>query len=251
MRYIDTGYIDLPKLHATEEAIAKSGTPTLMLWVARPSTVNLGYFQSAELEVDLDEAKRLGLGITRRPSGGGAVLFDDKQVYYSIVAGLDSGILPKGTRACFLKAAEGLVNALREFGLKGEFKGKNDVVVNGKKISGNAQTSRWGAKVQHGTLLLDFDIDTAAKVLKIPVEKVVDKGIKAKDNRGMIEDRVTTMKKELSEEIHKNEVKEALKHGFAMALGVELEEGSLTRDEKETRDSVISKYESEDWIFRR
>ncbi|MBU2559976.1 lipoate--protein ligase family protein, partial [archaeon] len=214
MRYIDTGYIDLPRLHATEEAIAKSGEPTLMLWVARPATVNLGYFQSAETEVNLKEAKRLGLSITRRPSGGGAVLFDDKQLYYSIMAGLDSGILPMGTKACFLKAADGLVNALGEFGLDAEFKGKNDVVVNGKKISGNAQTSRWGAKVQHGTLLVDFDTGTAARVLKIPVEKVVDKGIEANDVPGMIEERVTTMKKELSRDVDVEEVKEALKRGF-------------------------------------
>lgn len=251
MRYIDLSYINLPKLHATEEAIAKSGISTFMLWVARPATVNLGYFQSAELEVDLAEAKQLGLSITRRPSGGGAVLFDDKQVYYSIIAGLDSDVLPKAPGACFLKAAEGLVNALREFGLAGEFKGKNDVVVNGKKISGNAQTSRWGAKVQHGTLLRDFDIDTAARVLKIPVEKVVDKGIEAKDIRGMIEDRVTTMKKELSRDVDVEEIKEALKRGFAKALDVELEDGSLTCEEKEIRDSVISKYESPEWVFRR
>ncbi len=251
MRYINTGYIDLPKLHATEEAIAKSGTPTFMLWMARPATVNLGYFQSAETEVDLAEAKRLGLSITRRPSGGGAVLFDDKQLYYSIVAGIDSGVLPMGARACFLKAAEGLAGALREFGLKGEFKGKNDVLVNGKKISGNAQTSRWGAKVQHGTLLLDFDIDTAARVLKIPVEKVVDKGIKGKDVRGMIENRVTTMKKELSKDVNVEEVKGALVRGFAHALDVVLDEGSLSDEEKEIRDSTISKYESNEWVFRR
>lgn len=251
IRFIDMGYIGTPKLHATEEAVAKSGAPTLMLWVARPATVNLGYFQSAEVEVDLAEAKRLGLGITRRPSGGGAVLFDDKQVYYSIVAGLDSGILPKGPGACFLKASEGLVNALEEFGLTGEFKGKNDVVVNGKKISGNAQTSRWGAKVQHGTLLLDFDIDTAARVLKIPMEKVVDKGIKAQDTRGMIEGRVTTLKQELSKEVDAELVKGALKRGFAKALDAELVEGSITDDEKKMRDGLISKYESAEWVYRR
>jgi lipoate-protein ligase A len=251
MRYIDTGYIDLPKLHATEEAIAKSGEPTLMTWVAHPATVNLGYFQSAEVEVDIEEAGRLGLSITRRPSGGGAVLFDEKQVYYSIVTGIDSGVLPKGAQACFLKAADGLAGALGEFGLDAEFKGKNDVVVNGKKISGNAQTSRWGAKVQHGTLLLDFDIDTAARVLKIPVEKVVDKGIDAKDIHGMIEERVTTMKKELSKDVDAEEVKGALKRGFAKALDIEFTEGSLTSEEKEIRDSAIQKYESPEWIFRR
>jgi lipoate-protein ligase A len=251
MRYIDLGFTSLPKLHATEEAIAKSQVPTLMLWVARPPTVNLGYFQSAEKEVDLKEAKRLGLDITRRPSGGGAVLFDDEQVYYSIVAGLDAGMLPKGPRACFLKAAEGLAGALEEFGLKGEFKGKNDVVVKGKKISGNAQTSRWGARIQHGTLLLDFDVATAARVLKIPIEKVEDKGIKAKDMHGMIEERVTTLKEELSGDVDAEEVKGALKRGFAKALDVELIDGSLTDGEKEIRDRAISKYESPEWVYRR
>ena len=170
---------------------------------------------------------------------------------YSIVAGIDSGVLPKAPRACFLKAADGLVNALLEFGLKGEFKGKNDVVVNGKKISGNAQTGRWGAKVQHGTLLLDFDIETAARVLKIPIEKVEDKGIKAKDMHGMIEERVTTMKKELSKDVDAEEVNGALKRGFAKALDVEFTEVSLTGEEKVIRDEMISKYESPDWVFRR
>jgi lipoate-protein ligase A len=201
--------------------------------------------------VDLTEAKRLGLGITRRPSGGGAVLFDDKQVYYSIVAGLDSGVLPREARACFLKAADGLINALEEFELTGEFIGKNDVVVNGKKISGNAQTSRWGARIQHGTLLLDFDIETAARVLKIPIEKVEDKGIKAKDARGMIEERITTLKKELSRDVDVEEVNVALKRGFAKALDVELAEGSLTKGEKEIRDSATLKYESPEWVYRR
>jgi lipoate-protein ligase A len=251
IRFIDIGKIDLPKLHATEEAVARSGVPTLMLWVARPATVNLGYFQSVDSEVNVEEANRLGLGITRRPSGGGAVLFDGKQVYYSIIAGLDSGILPKGPRACFLKASEGLVNALGELGLRGKFEGKNDVVVNGKKISGNAQTNRWGAKVQHGTLLLDFDIDKAARVLKIPVEKVEDKGIKANGTRGMIEERVTTLNKELSREVDAQEVKEALKRGFAEALDVELVDGSLTVDEEKLRDQAILMYESREWIFRR
>jgi lipoate-protein ligase A len=87
--------------------------------------------------------------------------------------------------------------------------------------------------------------------LKIPVEKVVDKGIKAKDNRGMIEDRVTTMKKELSKDVNAEEVKGALKRSFAMALDVVLEEGSLSAEEKEIRDSAISKYESPEWVFRR
>ena len=89
MRYIDLGPIDLPRLLATEEAVAISGEPTFMVWVASPSTVNLGYFSSCKAEVDLKVAEGLGLPVTRRPSGGGTVLFDDKQLYYSIVAKWD------------------------------------------------------------------------------------------------------------------------------------------------------------------
>jgi lipoate-protein ligase A len=251
MRYIDLGYISLPELHAVEEAVAKSGTPTLMLWIARPATVNVGYFQSVEEEVDVEEAKKLGLAITRRPSGGGAVLFDEKELYYSIVARWSSGILPKAPRPCFKKAAEGIIFALNSFGIDAKFAGKNDVHVNGRKISGNAQTNKWQAKIQHGTFLVDFDIATAAKVLKIPVEKVADKGIGAKTMPEMVKERMTTLNRELGREVAMEEAKEALKKGFEKALGVRLVEGKLTDEEKEMAKKFVVKYEDPEWIYKR
>ncbi|MEE8402594.1 MAG: lipoate--protein ligase family protein, partial [Candidatus Hydrothermarchaeaceae archaeon] len=217
IRYIDLGFISLPELHATEEAIAKSGVPTLMLWMARPATVSLGYFQSVLEEVDVKEAKRLGLTITRRPSGGGAALFDEKELYYSIVASWDSGVLPRAPKPCFKKAADGIIFALGSFGVRAEFAGKNDIQVNGRKISGNAQTNKHKAKIQHGTFLVDFDVDTAARVLKVPIEKVVDKGISAGTMQEMIENRVTTLNRELGRDVPMEEAREALKSGFEKA----------------------------------
>lgn len=251
MRYIDLGYISLPELHATEEAVARYGIPTLMLWIARPPTINLGYFQSVEEEVNLEEVKRLGLSITRRPSGGGAALFDERELYYSIIAKRDSGILPQASRACFKKAAEGIIYALNSFGIDAEFAGKNDVQIGGRKISGNAQTNRWGAKIQHGTFLVDFDVATAARVLKIPVEKVADKGISARTMPEMVEERMTTLHRELGREVAMEEAKEALKKGFEKALGVRLAEGGLTQEEERTRRELVPKYEDPAWIFRR
>lgn len=251
MRYIDLGYISLPRLHAVEEAIAKIGPPTLMLWIARPATVNVGYFQSVEQEVNVAEAKKRGLKITRRPSGGGAVLFDEKQLYYSIVAKWDSKILPKGASSCFRKAADGLINALKEFGLTGTFAGKNDILVDGKKISGNAQTNKWGAKIQHGTFLVDFDVATASRVLKIPREKVVDKGIRATTTKKMIEERVTTLNQVLGRKVSKKEAKEALKKGFAKALSVEFVDSDLTEEERRLTHELTAKYEDSAWIYKR
>lgn len=251
MRYIDLGFISLPELHATEEAIAKSGVPALMLWVARPATVSLGYFQSVLEEVDVKEAKRLGLTITRRPSGGGAALFDEKELYYSIVASWDSGVLPRAPKPCFKKAADGIIFALDSFGIDAEFAGKNDVQVNGRKISGNAQTNKHEAKIQHGTFLVDFDIDTAARVLKVPIEKVVDKGISAGTMQEMIENRVTTLNRELGRDVPKEEVKEALKSGFEKALGVELVDGGLVEEEVCMRNELTPKYAAYEWIYKR
>ncbi|MEE8400759.1 MAG: biotin/lipoate A/B protein ligase family protein [Candidatus Hydrothermarchaeaceae archaeon] len=251
MRYIDMGRISLPNLHATEEAIAKSKVPTLMLWIAHPDTINLGYFQSVSKEVDIKEAKRLGLTITRRPSGGGAALFDDKELYYSIVAGWDSGILPKDAKACFKKAADGIIFALKHFGIEGKFAGKNDVQVNGRKISGNAQTNKEQSKIQHGTFLVDFDIEVAGRVLKIPIEKVEDKGINVRTMPGMISERITTLNRELNRKVPKEEAKDALRGGFEKALGVNLTSGELTESEKAMIEKLVLKYEDQKWIYKR
>jgi lipoate-protein ligase A len=67
----------------------------------------------------------------------------------------------------------------------------------------------------------------------------------------MIEERVTTLKKELSRDVGVEEAKDALKRGFAKALDTTLVEGSLTDEEKELRDKAIPKYESSEWIYRR
>ncbi|NOZ77421.1 MAG: lipoate--protein ligase family protein [Euryarchaeota archaeon] len=249
MRYIDLGPIEL---HATEEAIAKSGIPTLMLWTARDPTVSLGYFSCAEEEMDMDAADRLGLEVTRRPSGGGTVLFDDRQLCYSIVVPQDSGILPRAPRPCFRKAAQGLINALEDtWGIEAEFAGKNDVVARGKKVSGNAQTNKHRAKIQHGSFLVDFSYWTAAKVLRIPAEKVEDKGIPRGPVVDMIMARVTTLKELLEREVPLEEAKEALKKGFEKALGVSLAEGSLTAEEEAMAEELAAKYRDPGWVYRR
>ena len=245
IRHIDLGYISLPMVHATEEAIAIADKPTFLLWIAHPATVNVGYFQSIEQEVNIEACKKLGLTITRRPSGGGTVLFDERELYYSIVAKPEEGILPKASQACFRKAGEGLINALKIFGLEGVFTGVNDVLVFGKKISGNAQTNMHGAKVQHGTFLVDFDMETMLKVLKIPKEKIADKGIK------FVEERMTTLKKALGRDVSMEEAKDALLKGFQKALNVEFYKDELTEEERALAEKLVSKYESNEWTFRR
>ena len=242
MRFIDLGYVSLPMLHAIEEAIAMKGVPTFMLWIASPPTVSLGYFQSVEEEVDVEMCKELGIEISRRPSGGGAAYFDERELYYSIVAKHESGILPKEPIACFRKAGEGLINALKFFELEGALTGVNDIQALGKKISGNAQTTMHDAKIQHGTFLVDFDMETMLKVLKIPKEKISDKGIK------FVEERIITLKKALKSI---EEAKKALIMGFKEALNVKFYNSELSTDEREIANEIVKKYMSKEWIFKR
>ncbi len=245
MRFIDLGYVSLPMLHAIEEAIAMKGVPTFMLWIASPPTVSLGYFQSVEEEVDVEMCKELGIEISRRPSGGGAAYFDERELYYSIVAKHESGILPKEPIACFRKAGEGLINALKFFELEGTLTGVNDIQVLGKKISGNAQTTMHDAKIQHGTFLVDFDMETMLKVLKIPKEKISDKGIK------FVEERIITLKKALKREVSIEEAKKALIMGFKEALNVKFYNSELSTDERKIANEIVKKYMSKEWIFKR
>jgi len=245
MRFIDLGYVSLPMLHAIEEAIAMKGVPTFMLWIASPPTVSLGYFQSVEEEVDVEMCKELGIEISRRPSGGGAAYFDERELYYSIVAKHESGILPKEPIACFRKAGEGLINALKFFELEGALTGVNDIQVFGKKISGNAQTTMHDAKIQHGTFLVDFDMETMLKVLKIPKEKISDKGIK------FVEERIITLKKALKREVSIEEAKKALIMGFKEALNVKFYNSELSTDERKIANEIVKKYMSKEWIFKR
>lgn len=245
MRFIDLGYVSLPMLHAIEEAIAIKGVPTFMLWIASPPTVSLGYFQSVEEEVDVEMCKELGIEISRRPSGGGATYFDERELYYSIVAKHESGILPKEPIACFRKAGEGLINALKFFELEGTLTGVNDIQVLGKKISGNAQTTMHDAKIQHGTFLVDFDMETMLKVLKISKEKISDKGIK------FVEERIITLKKALKREVSIEEAKKALIMGFKEALNVKFYNSELSTDERKIANEIVKKYMSKEWIFKR
>jgi lipoate-protein ligase A len=122
----------------------------------------------------------------------------------------------------------------------------NDIDVRGRKISGNAQTRRWGVVLQHGTILLDTDTRTMFTVLKVSQEKISDKLIKS------AEDRVTTIRRETGKKMSFEEVTEALKKSLPAALGVEALPGSLSEDEKELAEHLIKeKYGKKEWVFDR
>lgn len=216
---------------------------TLRLYIFKPSAVTIGYFQSAEEEVNLDFCRKHGIEVVRRITGGGAVFHDENgEITYSIVVGLSEA--PRDILKSYELYCKGIVYALEELGLKAEFKPINDVIVYGRKISGSAQTRKRRVLLQHGTFMYNTDIGTLAISLKIVPEKLKDKGATK------LEERVITASKALGRTVSRDEALNALIKGFKRALNVNFIESSLTNEELElARKLVEEKYSRDEWNF--
>jgi len=228
----------LCRLRAKDKAVN-----TLRLYRWNPSAVSVGYFQNTLDEVDLDACKKFGVDVVRRMTGGGAVYHDyNGEVTYSLILkegdlGIPSDIIKSYEIIC-----RGLVLAIRSLGLEAEFKPVNDVQIRNRKVSGSAQTRRWGVMLQHGTLL----VERMFQVLKVSKEKISDKLIKS------VEERVTTLNRELNRKVDFTEISEALERGFSEALNVDLIEAKLTREEMELAKKLREmKYAKKEWILER
>lgn len=219
---------------------------TIRLYRWRPSAVSIGYFQILEEEVSLEACAELGFDVVRRMTGGGAVFHSyEGEITYSVIVDQGHPKIPDDIIESYKLICSGIVLALKDLGLSASFRPINDIEVNGKKISGNAQTRRRGVVVQHGTLLLDTDIRTMFRVLKVPKDKISDKMVKS------VEDRVTTIKRELGH-IDFVEVAEALKRGFERVFNIGLIPGSLSSEEEKLASRLKEeKYSTADWILKR
>jgi len=217
---------------------------TARFWRWQPSTVSIGCFQRVEREVDLEVARKYGTDVVRRITGGGSVFHDyDGELTYSVVCG--QGDVPDDIIESYKLICGGLVQGFAQLGLRAEFKPVNDVQVNGKKISGSAQTRRWGSMLQHGTVLISPDVRLMFELLKVSPEKISDKFIAS------VFERVTTVERELGRKPSFEQVREAMVKGFEKSLGVKLSEGEFTDEELALAAEFKPKYASDDWLRKR
>ncbi len=214
--------------------------PTLRVYGWEKPAVSIGYFQSMEEEVDVKIARELGVDLVRRITGGGAV-YHKWEVTYSIVLPPFKGRILDSYKII----NKGIVNALQKLGLDAKHHGINDVIVRDKKISGNAQTRKYGGLLQHGTLLMDVNVDEMFKVLRVPEEKLRDKAIEN------VKHRVTSLK-HLGVEITFDEMQKYLVEGFAEALNAKTYEEKTPSDVYGLAKKLeVEKYATYEWNFRR
>lgn len=250
-RYIDFDLVDPPTSGALAEAIliarSEGKCPdTFFIYRRKPPAVSIGYFQSVSNTVDVEACRRLGVEVSRRITGGGAIYSDENGIIYSIVVSESNPKVPRNIAESYSVLCRGIIEALKLFGLEAVFQPVNDILVGGKKISGSSQTRRKGVVLHHGTLLVKADIETMKKVLKIPEEKMSDKQAKS------LEERVTSLENLLGRKVSIEEAKEAVKKGFEKALNVKFEEGELTDYEKKLVEQLVrEKYSRNEWNFKR
>ena len=208
--------------------------PYFYLWRNRPSVI-IGLNQNAYSEVNLKYLEENGINLVRRVTGGGAVYHDLQNLNYTIV----------GWPAANDTAATGpavIVNALRELGVPAELTGRNDIFVEGRKVSGYARRVSKQQEIIHGTLMYDVDIDTLTHVLDTPGSKLNAKGI------GSVKSRVANLKDYLPGFKSLDEVQAALQDILANGdHQMELTESQLN----EVRIMAETKFSTWDFIYGR
>ncbi len=239
----NTGYMNMAIDEAICEAISSSTSPpTIRFYGWDPNCISIGYFQSIEKEVNLKRSQELGVDVVRRRTGGGAVYHDrEGEITYSLIA--PESIFPKDILQSYRFICAPIIDSLLKLGLNAEFKPINDIIVSGKKVSGNAQTRRNGVLLQHGTVLFSVDVDRMFEVLSVSDEKIRDKLIKS------VKDRVTSVSLE-NPPLSKDMLYRALLNAFIKDK--EFSFDSLSDWEISRSNHLCqTKYSTKEWNFMR
>jgi lipoate---protein ligase len=207
-----------------------------------PRSVLVGFHQSIAEEIRLDYCREHGIEINRRVTGGGAILFDESQLGWEVICDKAFFDVKMPNDRLFRRLCEPVIIALRRLGLESSFRPRNDIEINGRKISGTGGTESGDAFLFQGTMLTDFDVDAMLKSLRIPVEKLKAKEIDS------VKERVTCLKWELGYVPALEAIKDAIQTGFSEHLGIRLVSGGLTEEEESLFRQKLPYYQSREWI---
>jgi lipoate-protein ligase A len=243
-----TAFMNMAIDEAILEARIKNVVPnTIRLYQWKPSAVSIGKFQNMEKEAHLDNCRKNGVDIVRRITGGGAVYHDaEGEITYSVIAS-EEDLNAKDIADVYAKIYSGLSDGLRGLGLTTDFREGSaktcpNLTINGKKISGSAQSHKKGTVLQHGTFLVDVDLEKMFTFLKVPWAKTRTEAVNAAKHK------ITSIKEGIGQDVAIKDVDQALIQGFQRTLRLKLINGELTPYEQElAKDLYKKKYLTDEW----
>ncbi|HLV50300.1 MAG TPA: lipoate--protein ligase [Erysipelothrix sp.] len=161
------------------------GEDYFFIWQNEPSVI-IGKNQNAVQEVNQAFIDENNIHVARRVSGGGAVYHDFGNLNFTFIIGVDDP-----GKVNYKKYVQPIIDALKSMGVHAEASGRNDILIDGLKISGNAQRMAAGKLMHHGTLIYDVNLEHMVEALNVDPDKIISKGVKS------VRSRVTTIKEHL------------------------------------------------------
>jgi lipoate-protein ligase A len=236
-RILDTGLADPYYVTAIDEALAISigehgGIETLHFYGRDPPAVSVGYFRKVDDDVNLEYCKNNDIKIVRRTSAGGTIYTDRDQLIFSLISRKPLG---KNIEETFKNVCNGVIAALKGVGIDAEFKTPNDIIINGKKVSGSAQVKKKNTYLIHGTLILALDKGILRSVLKNSTAEYI-----------------SSIETECGFQPELKALKTEISKAFQIIFGLDFHHGILTNQENEIIQELLkNKYSNPDWNFKR
>ena len=173
------------------------------------NAIIVGRHQNTAAEINEEVVKEKGIRVVRRLSGGGAVYHDLGNLNFTFIVDAEPGQKVDLRRFC-----QPIADTLCELGANATVDGRNDILIDGKKISGNAQYVKQGRVMHHGTILFDSDMSVLGPALKPDPTKISAKGVKS------VRSRVTTVRPCLREDMTIEQFRKALTQSLFQGDGI-------------------------------
>ncbi|PRO66697.1 lipoate--protein ligase family protein [Alkalicoccus urumqiensis] len=241
--------------------------PVVRFYEWNPATLSLGYFQRVERDIDQEAVRREKVGFVRRPTGGRAVLHDD-EITYSVIVSEEHPAMPQGVTEAYRVISQGLLDGFRDMGLDADFSVPRteeekaalrnprsavcfdapswyEMVVEGRKIAGSAQTRQKGVILQHGSVIRTFNEEQLFDMFKFPSLKVRERMQKGFRNKA------TPLASLMSPLPEREVMKEAFRKGFESALNIRLLPWEPDSEEnRQVEELAAQKYEADAWTYK-
>lgn len=242
--------------------------PVIRFYGWNPATLSIGYFQQSSKEISMLKVKEAGIGFVRRATGGRAVLHEH-ELTYSVIVSEEHEKIPANVTEAYRVISEGLLKGFQQLGFDAYFSvpateeerqklrdpksaicfdapSWYELVVEGRKIAGSAQTRQQGVVLQHGSILLDLDHDKLFALFQYKDEEAKAKMIAGFGNKAVAIHDLSDRR------FSAEEVKAAFKIGFEEGLQIQLQNYQLTDEmHDEIQQLCKEKYDNDEWNFMR
>lgn len=242
--------------------------PVIRFYEWDPATLSIGYFQQVHKDINLENVLKNQLGFVRRPTGGRAVLHD-QELTYSVIVTESYPNMPQTVTEAYRVISEGILLGFQKLGLEAYFsvpetkqqlddlkKPKSavcfdapswyELVVEGKKVAGSAQTRQKGVILQHGAILLDLDEELLLSVFNFESDEAKER------MRKKLPEKAVAMNQFVDTPFSMEQCVEAFSNGFKEALAIELVPYELTENQEQYVEQLMkTKYGTDEWNFKK